>query len=141
MTPAPHRLDIRVYYEDTDFSGVVYHASYLRFLERGRTELLRSLGVHQAALHAGEAGARFAFAVRSMTLDFLRPALMDDIVTVETSPLAVGGAALELAQRILRGETVLLTATVRVAAVAAGRAIRLPKGLRERLAAGLVTVR
>ena len=141
MTATPHRLDIRIYYEDTDFSGVVYHASYLRFLERGRTELLRSLGIHHAALHVGAAGASLAFAVRAMTLDFLRPALMDDMVTVETWPLAVGGASLGMSQRILRGETLLLTAAVRIVAVAGGRAVRLPRDLRERLVTAQVTGR
>ena len=136
---APHRLDIRVYYEDTDFSGVVYHASYLRFLERGRTELLRALGIHQAGLHAGTAGQAFAFAVRSLRVEFLKAAAMDDIVTVETSPLALGGASLELNQRILRGPVVLLTAEVKVACVAGGRAIRLPKAVHAALGAHMVT--
>jgi acyl-CoA thioester hydrolase len=138
MTPrAPHRLDIRVYYEDTDFSGVVYHASYLRFLERGRTELMRTLGLHHAALHAGEQGEAFAFVVRSMSIDFLHPARMDDLVSVETVPQAVGGASIDFAQRILRADRVLVTARVRCAAVAEGRAIRLPAGLRQRLVSRL----
>jgi acyl-CoA thioester hydrolase len=139
--PAPHRLDIRVYYEDTDFSGVVYHASYLRFLERGRTELLRTLGIHQAAIHAGGAGEVFAFAVRSMTVEFLKAALMDDIVSVETTPAALGGASIDLIQRILRGQDVLLTAEVRVACVAGGRATRLPKAVRAALESVMVTAR
>ena len=136
-----HRLDIRVYYEDTDFSGVVYHASYLRFLERGRTELLRALGIHQAAIHAGGAGEVFAFAVRSMTIEFLKAAVMDDIVRVETTPAALGGASIDLSQRILRGPEVLLTAQVRVACVAGGRAARLPKAVRAALASAMVTAR
>ena len=82
----------------------MYHASYLRFLERGRTELLRALGIHQAAIHAGGAGDVFAFAVRSMTLEFLKAAAMDDIVCVETTPAALGGASIDLTQRILRGQ-------------------------------------
>ena len=130
---AAHRFDIRVYYEDTDFSGVVYHASYLRFLERGRTEFLRELGIHQAAIHAGPADAAFAFAVRSMQIDFCKPARMDDIVTVETWPLDVGGASVELAQRVLRGVEMLVSAQVRVACVAGGRAVRLPPGVRAKM--------
>ncbi|RFB76372.1 tol-pal system-associated acyl-CoA thioesterase [Methylovirgula sp. 4M-Z18] len=131
--PEPHLLPIRVYYEDTDFSGVVYHASYLRFLERGRTELLRSLGIHQAALHTGET-AGFAFAVRAMTIDFLKPARMDDLVTVETVPADIGGASVTLQQRILLGESVLIHATVRVAAVAGGKPVRLPHDVKVKLA-------
>jgi len=77
-----HRFACRVYYEDTDFSGSVYHASYLRFLERGRTELLRSLDIHQAAIHSGEAGPIFGFVVRAMKIEFLKPARMDDLITV-----------------------------------------------------------
>ncbi|MDE2362720.1 MAG: tol-pal system-associated acyl-CoA thioesterase [Hyphomicrobiales bacterium] len=130
----PHRLSIRVYYEDTDFSGVVYHASYLRFMERGRTELLRDLGVHQQAIHAGE--APFAFVVRAMTIDFLKPARMDDVLTVETSATEVKGASAILSQRVLRGEETLVTAEVKVAAVANGRPVRLPPQMRERLGSG-----
>jgi acyl-CoA thioester hydrolase len=124
MPEVSHALPIRIYYEDTDFSGVVYHASYLRFLERGRTELLRDLGVHQAALH-GDAAA-LAFAVRRMTIDWLKPARMDDMVTVETRIGAIKGASLMLLQRILRGEELLLTAEVLVVAVSSGKPARLP---------------
>jgi acyl-CoA thioester hydrolase len=127
---------IRVYYEDTDFSGSVYHASYLRFMERGRTELLRSLNIHQAAIHAGEAGPAFGFVVRAMKIDFLKPARMDDVIAVDTNVVRVGGASAELGQRILRGGELLLTAEVRVAAVANGRAFRLPANIRDKLRAG-----
>ncbi len=131
---APHRLQIRVYYEDTDFSGVVYHASYLRFMERGRTELLRDLGVHQQAIHAGETS--FAFVVRAMNIEFLKPARMDDMLTIETFAREVKGASAVLAQRVLRGDEVLVTADVKVAAVTDGRPIRLPGGIRMKLAGG-----
>ena len=123
-----HRLPVRVYYEDTAFSGLVYHASYLRFLERGRTELLRAAGVDQSALHA--AGEGTFFAVRRMTIDWLRPARMDDVVTVETRTVEVRGASIVIAQRLLRGDAVLMSADVRVAALAAGRPARIPEGLR-----------
>lgn len=125
-----HALPLRVYYEDTDFSGVVYHASYLRFLERGRTEFIRALGIDQAALHAADG---FAFVVRRMTIDWLRPARMDDCIVIETRPLALKGASLELAQRVLRDGEVLLEATVLVVGVAGGRPVRLPADLRRRL--------
>jgi acyl-CoA thioester hydrolase len=127
----PHCLSLRVYYEDTDFSGVVYHASYLRFLERGRTEFIRDLGVDQAAFHRD---IGFSFVVRRMTIDWLRPARMDDVLTVETVPHRLRGASLDLGQRILRGGEVLLTAHVLVAGVVAGRPARLPRALADRLA-------
>ena len=127
-----HTLPIRIYYEDTDFSGVVYHASYLRFLERGRTELLRDLGVHQAALHGDEAA--LAFAVRRMTIDWLKPAKMDDVVTVETRVAEVKGASLVLNQRIVLDDVVLLTADVLVALVQNGKPARFSSDLRAKLA-------
>ncbi len=96
-----HLLPIRVYYEDTDFSGRVYHASYLRFLERGRTELLRAVEVAQSDLHAEMGG--LAFVVRKMNIDFLGAALMDDIVTVVTRPKEMRGASMILAQEVRRG--------------------------------------
>ncbi|MHB2165532.1 tol-pal system-associated acyl-CoA thioesterase [Alsobacter sp. R-9] len=129
---APHTLSVRVYYEDTDFSGVVYHASYLRYLERGRTEFIRSLGIDQAAVFRDTG---FSFVVRRMAIDWLKPARMDDVVTVATAPLALKGASMQLAQRVLRADEVLVAAEVLVAGVAAGRAARLPPGLRERLEA------
>ena len=127
----PHLLSLRVYYEDTDFSGVVYHASYLRFLERGRTEYIRSLGVDQAALHR-ETG--FSFVVRRMEIDWLRPARMDDEVVVATLPLALKGASMLLRQEVRRGTETLLAAQVLVAGVTGGKPARLPAGLREKLA-------
>jgi acyl-CoA thioester hydrolase len=129
----PHRFEVRVYFEDTDFSGVVYHASYLRFMERARTELLRACGVSQQAAFADAPGERFGFAVRAMEIDFLKPAAMDDLLQVETRPLRVGGASLEVEQRVLRGPDVLVTARVRIACVADGRAARLPEAVRRRL--------
>ena len=127
-----HILPVRVYYEDTDFSGVVYHASYLRFLERGRTDFLRLAGVDQSALHGD--GGGLIFAVRRMTIDFLRPARMDDVLLVETRTEEVRGASLVIAQAIRRGEETLLTADVRVAVLAGGRPARIPDALRAVLA-------
>jgi acyl-CoA thioester hydrolase len=127
----PHRLPVRVYYEDTDFSGVVYHASYLRFMERGRTEQIRALGVEQRELFDGD--TPLAFVVRRMTIDWLKPARMDDELIIETVPVAARGATLDLKQRVLRGDEVLLTADVLVACVGAGRARRIPEALRHRL--------
>lgn len=127
-----HVLPVRVYYEDTDFSGVVYHASYLRFLERGRTDFLRLAGVDQSALHGD--GAGLIFAVRRMTIDFLKPARMDDVLLIETRTEEVRGASLVVAQAIRRGDETLLTADVRVAVLAGGRPARIPDALRAVLA-------
>jgi acyl-CoA thioester hydrolase len=123
-----HVLNVRVYYEDTDFSGIVYHASYLRFLERGRTDSLRLSGVTQSHLHAGE--DRLAFVVSRMTIEFIKAAHMDDVLTVETRTTDVRGASINITQRILRRDEVILTAEVRVAAIAGGRAVRIPDALR-----------
>lgn len=133
MTSPAHMFPVRVYYEDTDFSGVVYHASYLRFMERGRTEMLRARDVHQGEIHARDPAERFGFAVRAMTIDFLKPARMDDLLTVETSPVSVGGASLELEQRITRGAELLVSARVRIACVADGRPARIPAAIRARI--------
>ena len=129
-----HLLPVRVYYEDTDFSGVVYHASYLRFLERGRTDFLRLAGIDQSVLHAD--GQGLIFAVSRMTIDYLKPARMDDVLTVETRTAEVRGASLVIAQRILRGEEAIVAADVRVAAIAGGRPARIPEALRAILEQG-----
>ena len=128
-----HRLTVRVYYEDTDFSGAVYHANDLRFMERARTEMLRDRGLEQGASLRGEAEERFGFVVRAMTLDFLKPAHMDDLLTIETRLDKVTAATLELAQTVLRGDEVLVSATTRVACVIDGHAARIPPGVRDRL--------
>ena len=127
-----HYQTLRVYYEDTDFSGVVYHASYLRFMERGRTDYLRLIGTdHRALFEAAEREAPgFAFVVRSMTIEFLKPARMDDVLEVVTSPQEVKGASVILHQQVARTGAVLTDAQVRVAFVSAGRARPIPKPLR-----------
>src|SRR6202166_2346993 len=100
-----HRMQIRVYYEDTDFSGIVYHANYLRFMERGRSNYLRLLGADQQALFAEAAkeAPGFAFVVRSMAIEFLKAARMDDVLTVTTAPAEVKGASITLVQTVARG--------------------------------------
>jgi acyl-CoA thioester hydrolase len=135
-----HYMQVRVYYEDTDFSGIVYHANYLRFMERGRTNHLRLLGAEQHALFAQaerEAPA-FAFVVRSMQIDFLRPARMDDVLDVVTWPVAVKGASITLAQEVRRGDEMLMKAEVRVAFISEGKAHPIPKALRTLLKADVV---
>ncbi|CAL75056.1 Thioesterase superfamily:4-hydroxybenzoyl-CoA thioesterase [Bradyrhizobium sp. ORS 278] len=134
-----HHMQVRVYYEDTDFSGIVYHANYLRFMERGRTNHLRLMGAEQHALFAEAASEApgFAFVVRSMTLDFLRPARMDDVLDVVTWPVVVKGASITLAQEVRRGEDLLVKADVRVAFISGGRAQPIPKALRDLMKADL----
>ena len=127
-----HFLTVRVSYEDTDFTGIVYHANFLRYLERGRTNHLRLIAAdHRALLEATENEApSFAFVVRSMTLDFLRPARMDDVLEVVTEPEAVKGASIVLHQRVMRADEILVEASVRVAFVSGGRARSIPNPLR-----------
>ncbi len=135
-----HTMQIRVYYEDTDFSGIVYHANYLRFMERGRTNHLRLMGAEQHALFA-EAQAEtagFAFVVRSMQIDYLKPARMDEILEVVTWPVAVKGASITLAQQVRRKGEVLVSAQVRVAFISEGRAQPIPKALRTLMKADLI---
>jgi acyl-CoA thioester hydrolase len=127
-----HAMAVRVYYEDTDFTGIVYHASYLRFMERGRTNYLRLIGADQRALfEAAELEAPgFAFMVRSMAIEFLKSARMDDVLMVTTEPEEVKGASMTLRQRVTRQADVLVEAHVRVAFVSGGRARPIPKPLR-----------
>ena len=134
-----HVMAVRVYYEDTDFSGIVYHANYLRFMERGRTNFLRLLGADQRGLfeEAEQEAPGFAFVVRSMTLDFRAPARMDDVLTVTTTPAEVKGASITLAQTVARGANILVEAQVRVAFVSGGRARPIPKALRVAMGADL----
>ncbi len=107
---------VRVYWEDTDAGGVVYHASYVRFLERGRSEWLRALGIHQQALATDR---DLLFAIRAMQLDFLRAAKLDDELTVRTSLASRRGASLVFEQGIWRGETLVLRAEVRAVCLTA----------------------
>jgi len=127
-----HTLAVRVYYEDTDFTGIVYHASYLRFMERGRTNYLRLIGAdHRALFEATEKEAPgFAFVVRSMTIDWLKSGRMDDVLDIRTTPEEVKGASITLLQQCWRGEELLVEAHVRVAFISQGRARPIPKPLR-----------
>jgi len=121
-----HVLPVRVYYEDTDFSGVVYHANYLRYLERGRSDFLRLIGVHHADLWA--MAEPLAFSIARMELEFIRPARIDDALEVRTQYTRAGGARLEAAQSIRRGEDELLRAKIFAACInGEGKPRRLPK--------------
>jgi acyl-CoA thioester hydrolase len=138
-----HVLTVRVYYEDTDFSGIVYHANYLRYMERGRTDYLRLLGTdHRVLFEETEKEAPgFAFVVRSMSIDFLKPARMDDVLEILTEPREVKGASITLQQRVVRGDELLVEAHVRVAFVSGGRARPIPKPLRVAMKADLKATR
>ncbi len=124
---------MRVYYEDTDAAGIVYYANYFRFIERGRTELLRELGHDQNELMK----EGIAFAVRSASAEFLKPAKLDDLLTVETAVESLGRAQLVFSQRIRRNEELLLDAKIRVACIdpARGRPIPMPRALHDQFAA------
>lgn len=128
LTPTGHRLKARVYYADTDFSGVVYHARYLEFLERGRSDFLRLAGVHHTELMAGKHGERIVWVVRRMEIDFVQPARIDDILTVETRAESISGARIFMAQELKRGGELLVRARVEAAIVGEnGRPKRFPK--------------
>ena len=130
--PTPVSLPIRVYWEDTDAGGVVYHAQYLAFMERARSEWLRGLGVEQTALRETE---DLVFVVRGMELDFLAPARLDDQLQVSVRLLQCRGASFSLAQRIERDGVLLVEAKVRIAAVRASdfRPCPIVESLLERL--------
>lgn len=127
-----HHMQVRVYYEDTDFSGVIYHSNYLRFMERGRTNYLRLLGADHRTLfeETQNEAPGFAFVVRSMTIDFFKPGHMDDLLDIVTAPGEVKGASITLLQQCWRGANLLVEARVRVAFVSGGKAQRIPKALR-----------
>ncbi|MFC5586284.1 tol-pal system-associated acyl-CoA thioesterase [Nitratireductor kimnyeongensis] len=128
LTDFGHRLVARVYFADTDFTGVVYHARYLEFLERGRSDFLRLAGVHHTELADGKHGEVLSWVVRRMEIDFRQPARVDDIVTVETRTETISGARIQMAQRLLRGEDVLVEAKVEAAIIgSSGRPRRFPK--------------
>lgn len=125
----PHRFPIRVYYEDTDFTGNVYHAAYLHFMERARTEFLRGEGVHHSELIA----QGLAFAVRSLNIEFEAAAHIDDELTVETRVLGVTGARLTLEQTVIRADKVLARAVLVIATIRTdGRPARMPQAIRAR---------
>ncbi|HEY5820102.1 MAG TPA: tol-pal system-associated acyl-CoA thioesterase [Mesorhizobium sp.] len=128
ITADGHRLKARVYYADTDFSGVVYHARYLEFLERGRSDFLRLSGVHHTELMDGKHGEKIVWVVRRMEIDFHAPARIDDILTVETRTERISGARIFMAQRLVRDNDLLVSATVEAAIIGElGRPKRFPR--------------
>ncbi|MDF1599485.1 tol-pal system-associated acyl-CoA thioesterase [Mesorhizobium sp. YIM 152430] len=128
LTPFGHRIHARVYYADTDFSGVVYHARYLEFFERGRSDFLRLAGVHHTELADGKHGEKLVWVVKRMEIDFRGPAKIDDILTIDTRTEKISGARIYMAQELKRGDDLLVTARVEAAIVSeAGKPRRFPK--------------
>ena len=127
LTPFGHVIKARVYFADTDFSGVVYHARYLEFLERGRSDYLRLSGIHHTELADGKHGERIVWVVRRIEIDFRAPARIDDILTVETRTERISGARIFMRQTILRGTEILIEAKVEAAIIGErGRPKRFP---------------
>ena len=139
---AAHRFETRVYYEDTDAAGIVYYANYLKFAERARTEILRGAGIGQRARTEAEG---VAFAVRSVHVEYLKPARLDDALVVETTTAALGGASIDARQVVRRspdGDT-LAEIDVRLACIrlADGRPARIPVPVRDALARHIVVTK
>lgn len=126
--PEKHICGYRVYYEDTDAAGIVYHSNYLKFAERARTEWLRSMGFEQSELMRNDG---VGFIVRHCEADFLAPARLDDKVVIETCLQEAGKVRMKIVQIIKRGETVLVNLDVTVVCVKAGKPVRLPEKLRQ----------
>lgn len=114
-----HIFPIRVYFEDTDFAGHVYHANYLKFCERGRTDFIRLLGIEHQRLANPEAGEPAMFVVRRIEIDYLKPSRLDDVLEVITRCAEIGGASLTLDQEVRRGDAVIARAKVIVVLVGA----------------------
>ena len=127
-----HLSEFRVYYEDTDMAGIVYYANYLKFLERGRSDAVRRMGVDQNDLKDRHG---IVFAVRHVEMSLERPARLDDVLEVRTETVKTGGASLVMAQQIFLGDARIVDATIRIAAMTLdGRPARLPPEVRQRLA-------
>ena len=131
-----HILPISIYYEDTDLSGVVYHANYLRYMERGRTEFFRLAGISRANLGDDEPTA---WTLRRVALEFFRPARLDDQIAVHSVLTEVSGARLKVLQRVRHGETLLVEGRIEACITTlTGKPRRLPKNVQQTLAPFLV---
>lgn len=125
---ATYTHTLRVYYEDTDMGGIVYYANYLKFIERGRSDWVRAIGMDQNAMKDDHG---IVFVVRRVEADYLAPARLDDVLTVETQLTQVKGARFTMDQRVLRDDQPLFTATVQIAIMSlAGKPARLPAEIR-----------
>ncbi len=131
-----HILPARVYYEDTDVSGIVYHANYLRFMERGRSEFLRLAGVHHMVMMSGDEPV--AWTIRRMEIDYARPARLDDALEIHTRYRVLAGARLTGDQAVKRGSDILVTAKIEAALITmTGKPRRIPEDVKAKLAAYL----
>jgi acyl-CoA thioester hydrolase len=123
-----HRQTIRVYFEDTDAAGIVYYANYLKFAERARTDMLRDRGISHADMMTRDG---LVLVVRRCSIDYLKPARLDDVLTVETDVAKLGGASVDLVQRVLRGGELLAELKVLVVCIdRSGRPHRFPDSVR-----------
>ncbi|QMU59995.1 MAG: tol-pal system-associated acyl-CoA thioesterase [Boseongicola sp.] len=126
-----HKFELRVYYEDTDLAGIVYYANYLKFIERGRTEYVRSIGIDQVELKESEG---IVFAVRHLEADYLAPAMFDDELVVETEVVSMSGVWLVLQQDVVRDGARLFSARVTLVALGEnGQPARLPADIRRKM--------
>ncbi|MCJ7873007.1 tol-pal system-associated acyl-CoA thioesterase [Marinovum sp. 2_MG-2023] len=127
----PHQFTCRVYYEDTDMAGIVYHANFLKFIERARSEWVAALGIDQREMKDRDGQV---FVVRRIECDYLMPAYYGDDLRVDTSPAQVTGARMVLHQVVRRGDDILFDAKVTLVVIgAAGQPMRLPGALRQQL--------
>lgn len=125
-----HRLAVRVYFEDTDAGGILYHGSHMRFFERGRTEFLRDLGISQSVTADRTDPNALLFVVRRFAIEYKKPGFLDDLLTVETEIGAITGPRFIVAQRLLRGGDLIAAAEVEVVATGGnGRPRRLPPAM------------
>lgn len=125
-----HQFQVRVYFEDTDTGRIVYYANYLKYIERARTELLRDLGIESSDL-MNEHG--IAFAVRKCAVDYLKPAVLDDVLRIETDVVKVGGASLELRQTVFRHDDILVSADIKLGSLdlSRGKPKAIPRDVRK----------
>jgi len=131
MTKATHSFPIRVYYEDTDAAGIVYYANYLKFAERARTEALREANIAQSSLLRDK---KIGFVVRRCIVDFLKPAKLDDLLTIDTKLHDISRVSICMEQRILRGDETLVKLEVKLAVVGSGlKPVKLPDFVRDAL--------
>ena len=125
----PRTFKVEVFYEDTDFSGIVYHANYFKFIERARSEFVESLGISQLDLKK----ENMIFVVHRISAEFRRPTHYKDLLTVETNITKIGGASISLRQKIMKQNDCVFSAEVKLAFLVAEKAVRLPRGLKEKL--------